>query len=340
MKILFLTRLFLPHIGGVEKHVLEISKILVKKGYEVTIITEKYANGLKTKEEIDGIHVYRISTGKEDWFKKFRLWKSLLSLRKLIKNADVVHCHDVFFWYLPFRFIYIHKLVYTTFHGYETVYPPSQKAIFVRKISEKLSQGNICVGDYIQKWYRTRANFVTYGGVNKIKKEDSKNKIEKLKIAFIGRLDEDTGLLFYKQALKILENKKVSFSFFIFGDGPLKREVEKIGKVYGFIKDVDKAIEKVNLIFASTYLSILESLVQQKLVVSTFSNPLKEDYLKMAPFAKFIIIEKDPQKLAEKVEYYLKHPKEEKKLIDKGYNWVKDQTWEKLTDTYLRLWGR
>src|ERR1700760_3347309 len=99
MNIVFFTRLFYPHIGGVEKHVMEISKILIKNGHDVTVITEKYAQELKTKEKIEGIHVYRISVGGEDWYKKFRIWQELFRIRTIIKNADIIHCHDVFFWY-------------------------------------------------------------------------------------------------------------------------------------------------------------------------------------------------------------------------------------------------
>ncbi|HEX8932546.1 MAG TPA: glycosyltransferase, partial [Patescibacteria group bacterium] len=46
MKILFLARRFYPDIGGVEKHVLEISKRLAAIGHEVTVVAE----GISTKE--------------------------------------------------------------------------------------------------------------------------------------------------------------------------------------------------------------------------------------------------------------------------------------------------
>src|SRR5579863_6156899 len=206
MKILFYSRLFYPHVGGVEKHVMEVSKILINNGHKVTIITEKYEKSLKRHEIINDIHVYRIIAGKDDWFKKFRIWGELWQLKKLINTADVIHCHDVFFWYLPFRFLYLHKRVYTTFHGYETAYPPSEKAKIVRKISETLSRGNICIGDYIKKWYGTKPTFVVFGGFRidlRSKIQDLKAK-SRIKIVFIGRLDADTGFIFYKQVLQLL----------------------------------------------------------------------------------------------------------------------------------------
>ncbi len=164
MKILFFTRLFFPHIGGVEKHVLEISKELIKRGHKVTVITEDL-DGTSSKEKFDEIDVYRIPVT-QTWFKKFQIWYWLLKNFSLIKDADIIHCHDVFFWYLPF--IFLKKKVYTTFHGYETIYPPHRKAIQIRKLSELLSRGNICIGAFIEKWYGTKADVISYGGVHPI----------------------------------------------------------------------------------------------------------------------------------------------------------------------------
>src|SRR6185437_6359593 len=220
--------------------------------------------------------------------------------------------------------------------------PPTQNAIVVRKLSEKLSRGNICVGDFIKKWYGADPTFVTYGGVSvsQISKRKSQNYNANLKISFIARLDADTGLLFYKQVLQLLKSKKISFNLEIYGDGELRKTAEKIGKVHGFVADVAPAIAKADIIFASSYLSILESLAQKKLVFATYSNPLKKDYLKMSPFARFIIIENDPEKMAEKVMFYLKYPPDAQLLIDQGYAWAKEQTWENVANLYLQLWKR
>ncbi len=37
----FFYKIMYSHIGGVEKHVVETSKILVEKGYSVTVLIEK-----------------------------------------------------------------------------------------------------------------------------------------------------------------------------------------------------------------------------------------------------------------------------------------------------------
>lgn len=347
MTILFLSRLFYPHIGGVETHVLEIGKRLIKRGHRVIVITEEYQSkdsSAKTTGEVEGIEIRRIDVGQDNSRKKFRIWRQLFKLKQIIKDADIVHCHDVFFWYLPFRFLYPKKKVFTTFHGYETKFPPSKKAILIRRISEKLSWGNICVGDYIKKWYGTTPTFVTYGGVEiRNPKFEIRNKfktqISKPKIVFIGRLEEDTGILIYLKVIDVLKKRKISFEFEACGDGTLRRIAMKYGKAYGFVKDIGKYIDRSDFVFTSSYLSILKAISRGKIVFSVFQNKLKEDYLKMAPFAKWIVIGNSPEGLVDKILYLLKHQEKKEIITNTAYNWVKTQTWEKVLGIYIELWG-
>lgn len=334
MTVVFLSRFFGPHIGGVEKHVGEVGKRLVEQGHRLMVITENLPDS-KPEEKIDGVKVIRMDVGENDWFKKFRIWWWLWGNRKLIKEADIIHCHDVFFWYLPFRFLYPQKPVYTTFHGYED-YPISQKAILVRKISEKLSFGNICIGDFIKKWYGTKPTFISYGGVNFSKSDGGKYQNESA--VFIGRLDKQTGILTYIKAFKLIKKVIPSFKFTVVGDGELKNKLDDSINFKGFKDNPELYLQSHHFAFVSRYLSIFEAMVAKRLVFANFDNPLKEDYLKMAPFAKWIIIESDPQKLAGKVKYFLEHPEEEKLLVEEGYNWSREQTWEKVTNLYLSLW--
>ena len=150
LKILFLTRSFYPNIGGVEKHVLEISNILVKKGYSVTVITEKshpsysknyHSTNYSAKEmgKTKNIRTVKLEVGQDNWFKKFRVWRQLFKNLHEIRSADVIHCHDVFFWYLPFRFLFPFKKIYTTFHGYEGNNLPTKKGFLVEIFASVIS---------------------------------------------------------------------------------------------------------------------------------------------------------------------------------------------------------
>ncbi len=347
MKILFFSRLFYPHIGGVEKHVLEVGKRLVEKGHKVVVVCEKnpnYQNDRSIDKEtgsIDGIKIYRIPVNNENRFKKFIIWQWLRKNRELINDADIVHCHDVFFWYLPFRFLYPKKPVYTTFHGYEG-FPISKKAILIRKISEKLSLGNICIGDFIKKWYSTKPTYVSYGGINKTQKEKQKiqNKNSKLKIILIGRLEKDIGVLDYLNALNTLKTKRMPFDFTAYGDGTLRKDIEKVGKVEGFVNDVEKSLQNTDIVFASSYLTMLEALSFKKIIIAVFDNPLKEDYLRMSPFARYIFICKNADEIVSVVESIRKDTWKTQTMIENGAKWAETQTWDSVTEVYLKLWKR
>lgn len=350
MKILFFSRLFYPHGGGVETHVHEIGKRLVQRGHSVTVVTELPESyntnyhlnhsSAKMAGEIDGIKIVRFDGGKEGFLKKFRVWLWLISNRGLIASADIVHAHDVFFWYLPFRFLYPNKSIYTTFHGYETKFPPSKKAILWRKLSEKLSEGNICVGDYIRKWYGTVPTYTTYGGTVVLGSKYQvirEKKDLKLKIIFIGRLEEDIGIGLYLQAiLKLKEKREVNITFL--GDGSYKKEAEKLGRVtilpFENRDKYERLLSGTDVVFASSYLSILSAMAFKKPIIAVYTNPLKKDYLTMSPFSKFISIVDSADKIVDQVKKIDKtHAK-----VEQAYFWVKTQTWDNLVKIYLKLW--
>ena len=353
MKVLFLSRRFYPEIGGVEKHTLEIGKRLVKKGYKVTVIAEKpqithsldkhsSSSSAKATGSVAGIHYVKIDACKDNWFKKFRIWKELWRYRRLIRESDIVHCHDVFFWYLPFRFIFPTKKVFTTFHGYEGNKIPGKKAVFMHKLAEKLSRGNICVGYFLKKWYGTKATFVIYGAVdlNKFKAKNSKNEA-----VFVGRLEKETGIMKYLEALRILKDKKIDLKLTVLGSGFLDKDAKRYAKenslnvdFEGFVENVEDYINSAKFVFVSRYLGILEAIAAKKLVFAEYNNAIKKDYLEMAPFAKNIVIENSANDLAEKIELYFKNAGKEKEMVDNAYAWVKNQTWENITEVYLKLW--
>jgi glycosyltransferase involved in cell wall biosynthesis len=348
MKILFFSRSFYPNIGGVEKHVMEVSTRLVTSGHRVTVITERLSNpGFRNNDSnvnFKGIDIIRINSGKEDWFKKFRVWKELSKEIKLIKSADIVHCHDVFYWWIPFIFLFPNKKVFVTFHGYEGDSLPSFKAKLMHKISEKLTRGNICVGNFLKKWYGTSPTFVTYGAVSQSLIEKGSKRIFNKKnnsMAFVGRLENETGILTYLDALRIYSEKEKNISLDIYGDGVLMKEIEAYirknnlnVRLFGFVKDIDPVLVNYEKVFCSRYLSILESLALRQEVFSHYNNAIKKDYLLMAPFSRYINIFSSSTELVK----LLNSSKPDNKK--KGYEWVKSKTWEYMAELYLSLWNK
>lgn len=362
MKIVFITPRFYPSIGGVEKHTYEISKRLVEQGNKVKIVTELdpkiYLNSfldyqsrvqsdtysIKIKKpvkssqfaifEIENIPILAFQFGKSGFLKKFRIWIQLIKNRNLFKDADIIHCHDVFIWYLPLRFLFPRKKVFITFHGYES-YPISKKSILIRKISELLTNGNICVGEYIKKWYKTKTDFVIYGAVN------IQNKIKtitKPSALFFGRLDEQTGILEYVKGFRLIKKTNPEFKFDVIGEGKYEHKINSGIKILPATLNAPLLLSKYRYAFVSRYLSTLESIAAKKLTFVIYDNPLKKDCFTLGPLKDFVVLVSSPGELKAKVNYFLAHPKEEKEIVDKAFEWVQNQTWEKIVNSYLELW--
>lgn len=336
MKILFLSRRFYPCIGGVEKHVLEISKLLVKKGHKIIILTEERCVG--TKINLKNTKIIYLPKFKSSKTKKIKIWIWLWSNRNLILSSDIIHCHDVFFWYIPFAFIYPLKPVFTTFHGYEN-YPITLKTKVIRKISEKLSWGNICVGDFIPKWYGTKADYVIHGAVKSrnYKKQNSLKKQTITNALFVGRLDDQTNIIEYSKTLDLVRKNYPDFKAYAIGEGPYRNKISNM-KILGPKLYPEKHIPKFDIIFASRYLSILEALVCSKPVFAFYSDPVKEDYLRLSTFKDYIYIEKSPIKMAKLIVKYIRNPSLNSQKIKKGYEFANQQNWQKIVEIYLKLW--
>lgn len=339
-KILFLTRLYFPHIGGVEKHVAKLSRCLSDKGYQVSIVTELHDKKLLQFEKHGNVIIYRIPVSENLFLKKFYIWKWILLNLGIFYSADIIHIHDVFYWVLPFRLFMPFKKIFMTFHGYEG-YPVKIEWKIARKIAEMLTNGNICVGDFMKKWYKTVPSSVIYGGVSlttdksKIKKQ--KSSIRTNSAVFFGRLDDQTGILEYVEAYKQIKAKHPRFKLTIVGEGKFLDKIPRDIKVIKFTDNIEKFIEQNRFIFVSRYLSMLEALILKREVVAVYDNPVKRDYLQMSPFKNYISIAKNSEEIAGFVMKSIKNGLDKLK-IEAGHQWAKEQTWEKVAKEYLSLW--
>lgn len=349
MKILMITPLFYPHIGGVEKHVKRLSEELIRDGNDVSILTMKHDKTLDDSEVLNGICLHRFPK-----MKLLKIWYWIYKHRRLIKNADLVHCHDFssfIFWYFPFRFLYILKPVFITFHGYEGIIPIPKIIYFERKITEFLTKGNICIGDYIPKWYGTKTNIISYGGVDEPSSHNESVTHEitnKNSAVFIGRLENDTGIKAYIETIRILKRDYcIKIYMDVCGDGSLRDTIEKMIEeyeinvnLYGFVQNPTDYLIKNNFAFVSGYLAILEAMINKKLVFCIYENDLKKDYLKLIPNSENMMITgSSSEELAEQIAHYCNNPEKIKEKIENAYDFAKSQTWEKVANEYMKLWG-
>ena len=225
-----------------------------------------------------------------------------------------------------------------TFHGYES-YPIPKKAIMLRTIAERLTKGNICIGKFIEKWYGIKSDKISYGVVD-VKKFKSIKRKYKYDAIFASRLDEQTGILTYLDTVKILKENGVIFRLLVLGDGKYRKYADKLAITKGFVKETAPYFQESKYAFVSRYLAILEAFASKKLVFAVYDNPLKNDYLEMTPYRKWIVIERNAVGLAEKINYYLSNQKESDQMVEEAYKWVQNRTWEHMAENYVKLWNR
>jgi glycosyltransferase involved in cell wall biosynthesis len=117
MKILHLTDLFPPSIGGMESHVLSLVRERHRRGFEMSVVTLTKVGPSSSRMEDTGYLVHRIDAG----FTRFRwAWKSLekpyhppfpdplvaREIKRIIERdrPDAVHAHNwIIYSYLAFK---------------------------------------------------------------------------------------------------------------------------------------------------------------------------------------------------------------------------------------------
>lgn len=342
-RILFLTRLYLPHIGGVETHIHHLSQRLLGE-YEITVIAERDSSTELKEQILEGVRVYRITLPKNQT-NKFTIWKWVFSHISLFLQSDIIHIHDVFFWILPLYPVLklTGKKIYITFHGYEGTQNPTSKQKFWHQLAALLCDGNICIGGFHQQWYGVKPTLVSFGAVQPFAKQKNKRKLEnQIKFLYVGRLSADTGILSYLQALKELK-PTYNLTLDVYGDGPQREAAETYVKheklsvhFHGFIPSQDIPWQTYDVAFVSRYLAILESFLVGLPVVAQYNVEIKRDYLCLSPFKNWIIAAHTPHEIAKGISQVLSA--EFQSNIRAAQGWSHTQTWEKLCQTYIKLW--
>ncbi|MCD5409931.1 MAG: glycosyltransferase family 4 protein [Methanocellales archaeon] len=88
MKVLQATPYFMPHVGGIQTHVLELSRTLVERGHEVVVLTSSVPKSVE-RERLNGIEVHRFPALNIPYVPLMPFLKKKISSY----DADVFHSH-------------------------------------------------------------------------------------------------------------------------------------------------------------------------------------------------------------------------------------------------------
>jgi len=266
-------------------------------------------------------------------------------MKEIWGEANVIHFHDytpLIEWFLPFFFK--KRETFITFHGYEG-YPIPRMSIVLRRFSDMMVRGNICVGSFIPKHYGTRCSYITYGGVTSL---STGEKFEKEGAVYIGGLREDLGIRGYISALSVLrERYGQNLALDVVGDGPLREEILSLAedkgvalRFHGQQEDPTQFLARAKLALADSYLTILEAMALRVPVFSFHDNPLKSDYLFSFPGSREIAaIRDDPDELAIDLANFLETPETLEDKVERGYAFAIEQTWTRVADLYRKLYA-
>ncbi len=335
MKIVFCTPRFWPNTGGVETHVLSISKVLIAGGHTVSVVTVQTHPSQKLSEKYEGIEVYRMPVAEHS---KVSVWKWIFLHAQLFCTADVVHAHDVAWWLAPLWICIAHKY-YTTFHGWEGKFPVPPAHKVHRFIAAQASLQTIHIGDYIQKFYWDTPSLVLYGGVELPKKLPARASENVPHIVFLGRLERENDISEYCALFTHIQAHIPTCSITWVGDGSLRSECEKVGRVTGMVSNPGEYMVNADIVCAASYLSLFEALAQGKEVIALATSDLKKEYVRSFPLAEFLITGSDTAAVLERAVAVLKRPGKARKDAVELRMELQNYTWRRVAEQYLKLWG-
>lgn len=232
MKVAQVCPRYLPNIGGIETHVLEISRKLVDRGIEVEVLTTDPSGKLPEEETINCVKIKRFKSWapNESYFFSSDLRKHLIDNSN---NFDIVHAHS----YGAFPALYTaqakntNKLVFTPhYHGTGHTLFRSLLHIPYRFLGKRIfrkADKIICVSNYEKNLVVNHFNMnedkvmVIPNGVNleEFKDLEKKQKTHST-ILCVCRLEKYKGA---HHLIHILPNLNDNTVLELIGNGPYKK---------------------------------------------------------------------------------------------------------------------
>lgn len=346
MKIIQVCPRYYPNIGGVETHVKEISEMLVDKGFEVEVVCTDPSYKFPKNEKINGVKVKRFwaIAPKESYFFSPAIYFYLRSQKYDVLHAHSYHSFPAFFAALACnkRFIFTpHSFGFkksTIKYIFHRLYRPLGSYIF--KTADKVISIAQMEKEMLIKTFKIPIAKIIYLPLPIKFEPENKLKYEKIftKIAFFGRLSQEKNIDVLIRAFEMVRNQHPECRLYIAGDGPLRKELENIGKKVKdvhftgrlFNNDLNDFIDDIDIFVLSSKFevsprSVIEAMSKGIPAVVTPVGELPHIFQhgKSCLFTKI----NNPEDMAEKILLLLRDKKmadeigmEGKRIVDEKYN--------------------
>ncbi|MEO0096677.1 MAG: glycosyltransferase family 4 protein [candidate division WOR-3 bacterium] len=369
MKILMVSDVYFPYMGGIPVHIYNLAQELRKRNHTVKILTTNFSNnhifkidnGLYNKEE-DEKYIYRVGRAMifraNKSFASFPIgWRMGMKIKEILEenNFDILHIHGCLAPLLP---LYVLKFSKTkniiTLHSY---FKNSLGYIFFRPLLYpffKKIHGIIAVSNAAKKAtekYFPGEYWIIPNGVNiNFFNPDIKPLEEYLnhypRLLFVGRFEPRKGLKYLLQALPIIKKEFPNFLLLVVGKGVLgysyqeylSPEVKKNVVFCGAVplEKLPKFYATCDIFVAPSIgaesfgIVLLEAMACGKPIVAS-NIPGYREILENGKEG-FLVKPCDYQEIAEKVIELAKDNQKAKEMGRFGREKALNYSWEKISD--------
>lgn len=361
-KIGLVSEFFYPHLGGVTEHLYFYGKELVRRGFEVVILTGH--QGKEIDVEIPaGMRVIQIARSLPIFTngaigKISAGWNIGKKVQKILEEEkfDILHIHNPIDPVLPLLFLkYTNTITVGTFHTYF-------KSVPYFKIFQKIAQNYLdklhgvatvseCCAEAMNRYFTT--NFkVLPNGVDTHFFANHSGKVREhagnsSNIFFLGRLDPRNDLDTLIRSLPHVLDQVPEARLLVAGDGPLRPYYERLAgqllhKKIFFIGEVNgnrpnyfatSSVFCYPAVIASFGIALIESMSAGVPVVACNNEGFRS--IIRHGVNGLLVEPSHPRKLAEAIIRVLKDKKLAESLSEEGRKTAEQYSWSRVADQVL-----
>jgi len=359
VKIAFFVHRFYPHVGGVEKYVHELARALLQLGHQVVVVAGKHLPNLPERDEYEGIAIRRFPALRSPLRCRLWLWRNV----SLFTGADVVQVSNThmleLFWRMLCPLVDARK-VFLMRHGTACVYPLPDHHRTRAQRAQGLAAGVVHDGRFIEKWLDVVPDLCPDQGLRPRAEELAPvAEPPPHRAVYVGRLEPDTGIQTYVEAVALLNRKRLvnrggangfsehpgPFELDVCGDGSLMSELRsRVAReslpvrLYGWVPDAQRRISEACFALVDGRMAIQEAMARRRLVIAAYHHPLKRDYICGESYSPHLVAVGSAEEAARALQRFAAHREERQAIVERAWHYTCNLDWQRTARSFLDLW--
>lgn len=370
MKIAYIHDAIYPFVkGGAEKRMYELSRRLVKRGHEVHVFGMRWW-GAEPMIEQEGVHLHGVCKAVPLYSRGRRSMRAAVKFAKAVlphllkERFDVIDCYQA-----PYLHCFPAKIgaiarrspLVITWHevwrGYWREYLGSlgivgrlmEKTILLGLADKIIAVSDQTKDDLISLGVRAEKISVVPNGINHDQIQKVRPAEKGSDVTYLGRLIKPKNVHLLLQAIALLKKQYPGAKAGIIGDGPEKRNLEKLAeelgiqdnvKFFGFVEDFNEVTALMKSSKAFVIPSTQEggaSIVTLEanacsLPVIAVDHPLGIDKRLILPGKTGFFVKFSPEAIAEKLGLLLKNQDLRKEMGKNAREFAQRHDWGKIAN--------